>query len=269
MSGPLLLSCVSEPLKRGVGFRFWVMKVRIACLVLVLGCFRVVAFSQERKSIDWFYQDANYHSKKLLLKLLQFTTPYPGYYEETSVDTDGNAFTGRIVPNWAIQGSVNAKLDDALLGQIKQMLAQLSVPSTSAAVQPQPGQMHTAVVFYDGHEFMRVDYNGPNPAQIDAILKILHKQFMAAVQKRLEEFAAHERFIKETYGDWQNRSDITINAGGPDARLQRKPGVSGIDSWPAQSRRHYFARHGFRLSRIGPLSGGSSEWCRQRWPLGR
>lgn len=195
--------------------------MRSACLVVILFWLPAVPFAQERQTnvtperrpIDWYYEDANYHSEKLLLKLLQFTAPYPGYYEKTSLDIDGNAFTGRIVPNWAIQGSVNAKLDDALLGQIRQMLGHVSVASGSNDLQLQ-GQMHSTFVFFDGHQFGRFDYNGTNPSQIDGILQILHKQFRATVQRQIQDFAAHERFIKETYGDWQNRPGITVNAGG-------------------------------------------------------
>jgi len=119
--------------------------------------------STERKSIDWFYADANSQPKTLLLKLLQFTAPYPGYYQQTSLDTNGNALTARVVPDWAVQGSVNAKLDGALLGQIRQMLAQLNLPSTLAGLEPQQGQLHSAIVFYDGMIFCASITTDPFP----------------------------------------------------------------------------------------------------------
>ena len=169
--------------------------------------------STERKSIDWFYADANSQPKTLLLKILQFTAPYPGYYQQTSLDTNGNALTARVVPDWAVQGSVNAKLDGALLAQIRQMLAQLNLPSTPAGLEQQHGQLHSAIVFYDGNDFLRFNYNGPIPAQIDAILAILNKEFMAATRTRLDEIAAHQKSMRETYGDWQNRAGITMNVG--------------------------------------------------------
>jgi len=168
----------------------------------------------ERKPIDSFYADADYHSKTLLLKVLQFRAPYPGYYEQTSVDTNGVAFTARIVPNWAVQASVHAKLDEARLAQIKQMLGQLNLPATPGVVEPQSGQLHSAFVFFDGHDFLRFDYNGPNPAPIEAILTILHQEFMAAARAQREELAAHQKLMRETYGDWENRAGITRNAGG-------------------------------------------------------
>src|ERR1051325_8696243 len=104
------------------------MKVRVASMCFLVLFLPAVSLGQEqsveRNSIDWFYTAANCHPKTLLLKLLQFNAPYPGYYQETSVDANGTAFTARVVPNWAVQNSVDAKLDDALLAQIKQMLAQ-------------------------------------------------------------------------------------------------------------------------------------------------
>ncbi len=195
------------------------MKVRVISISLLVAVLflPVISLGQEqsveRKSIDCFYTDANYHSKTLLLKLLQFNAPYPGYYQETSLDTNGTAFTARVVPNWAVQASVNAKLDDALLAQIRQMLAQVDVPSTPVAVEPRQGQLHSAFVFHDGQDFVRWNYNGRNPEQIEAILSILNKEFEAASRARLEEFAAHQKSMRETYGDWENRAGITMNVG--------------------------------------------------------
>ena len=205
-----------RPVNSDVGFllvAYLTIAFRTISLAFALASLSVCSFSQD-KSIDWFNQDANYHSKMLLLKLLQFTAPYPNYYERTSLDINGNAFAARIVPNWAVQGSVNAKLDSAQLAQVKQMLAQLNLASTTTDLEPQTGQLHSVFVFYDGRDFVRLNYNGPIPTQIDAILSILHKQFIAAEKARGEEFLAHERFIKETYGDWLNRTGITINGGG-------------------------------------------------------
>lgn len=193
------------------------MKVRVASMCFLLLFLPVISLAQEqsveRKSIDGFYTDANNHSKTLLLKLLQFTAPYPGYYQETSLDADGTAFSARVLPNWAAQNSVSAKLDDALLAQIRLMLAQVNVPSTPVAVKPRQGRLHSAFVFYDGQDFVRLNYNGPNPAQIDAILAILNKEFEAASRAWAEEFTAHKKSIREAYGDWENRAGITVNAG--------------------------------------------------------
>ena len=195
------------------------MKVSVASIPLLVAVLFLPAISLgqeqsvERKSIDAFHADADQHAKPLLLKLLQFTAPYPGYYQETSLDTNGAAFTARIVPNWAVQASVYAKLDNALVTQIRQMLAQINVPATAAVLEPWQGQLHSAFVFHDGQDFVRFNYNGPNPAQIEAILAILNKEFEAASRARAEEFAAHKKSIREAYGDWENRPGITMNAG--------------------------------------------------------
>jgi len=167
----------------------------------------------QTKSLDDFNRDADYHSKTLLVKLLQFTAPYPGFYQQTTLDSNGTAFTARVVPNWAVQNSVNAKLDNALLDQIRQLLAQLRLSSTPAAVETQRGQLHSAFVFYDGQDFLRLNFNGPVPAQVDAIVAILQKQFTAAGKAQSEELAAHQKLMRETYGDWQSRAGLTVNAG--------------------------------------------------------
>ena len=199
------------------------MKVRFAAISLLMAALFLPAISMgqeqkgdaptERKSIDWFHLDADYHPKTLILKHLQFIGPYPGHYQLTSVDTNGIAFSTRVVPNRGNKGTYHAKLDGALLAQIRQMLAQIKVPATPAVVEPRQGQLHSAFVFHDGHDFFRLNYNGPHPAQIDDILAILKKQFMATRRAQDEEFAAHQKLMRETYGDWQTRADITISAG--------------------------------------------------------
>ncbi len=195
------------------------MKVRTTSIsfLVVLLILPVISLGQEQsvepKSIDSFHAAADYHSKTLLLKLLQFTAPYPGYYQETSLDTNGTAFSARVVPNWAVQASVSAKLNEALLVEIRQMLAQVNVPSTPAVLEPRQGKLHSAFVFHDGQDFVRLNYNGPNPTRIDAILAILNKEFEAASRARLEEFMAHKKSILETYGYWQDRPGITMNSG--------------------------------------------------------
>lgn len=199
------------------------MKVRVASIGFVVAFLflPVIALGQEQrsgmpegKSIDWFYHDANYHAKPLLFKLLQFTAPYPGYYQQTSLNTDGVAFTARNVPNWAMQNSSYAKLNDELLAQIKKMLAQLNLAPTQTVPAPEHNRLHSAFVFHDGRDYVRLNYNGPNPPQIEAILEILQKEFKGAARAREEEIAAHQKLMRETYGDWQNRAGVTVNTGG-------------------------------------------------------
>ncbi len=198
------------------------MKVRVASIAFLVAVLFLPAIAlgqertdipTERKPIDWFYIDANLRPKTLLLKLLQFTAPYPGYYQHTALNTNGRAFSTRIVPNWADQGSNRAELTDALLAQIKQLLAEIKVPSTPAVLEPLRGHRHSVFVFHNGRNFVHLNYNGPNPPQIAAILAILQKAFMATAQAKREEIAAHQKRIRETYGDWEKRPGITLNAG--------------------------------------------------------
>ena len=198
------------------------MKVRVAWIFFVVAVLFLPAIAvgqrndipTERKSIDWFYIDANNRPKTLLLKLLQFTAPYPGYYQHTAVNTNGHAFSSRIVPNWADQGSRHAELNDSLLSQIKQLVTELKVPSTPAVLEPLRGHPHSIFIFHDGQNVVRLNYNGPNPPQVDAIMAILQREFMATAQAKGEEIAAHQKRIRETYGDWENRPGIALNAGG-------------------------------------------------------
>ncbi len=200
------------------------MMVRVASISFLVAVlfFPAITFGQEQrndisaepKSIDWFYVDANHRPKTVLLKLLQFTAPYPGYYQHTAIKTNGRAFSVRIVPNWAEQGSGRAELSETLLAQIKQLLAEIKVPSTPAVLEPLRGHPHSIFIFHDGHNFQHLNYNGPNPPQIEAILAILQQEFSATAQAEREEIAAHQKRIRETYGDWENRPGITLNAGG-------------------------------------------------------
>jgi len=193
----------------------------ISFLVAVL-FLPVIALGQEQRNdaspdprkLEWFYADANYRPKTLLLKLLQFTAPFPGHYQNTLIETTGNASTMLIIPNWADRGIRDAKLNDALLAQIKQLLAELKFSSAPPGPEPLKGHLHSVLIFHDGHDFVHVNFNGPVPPQIAAILAILHKEFKATAQARDEEIAAYQKRIRETYGDWENRPGITLNRGG-------------------------------------------------------
>jgi hypothetical protein len=164
----------------------------------------------ERKSIDRFNHDANYYSTGLILKCLQFTAPYPGYYQLTSLGIDGRAFTGRIVPDWAVQASESAKLDAPILDQIRGMLAHLYLPSEANEIEPQPGKLHGVFVFDDGNAYRRLTFDSEIPPALDAILKIIQKELTEAATAQAKEFTAHQNLLRETYGDWRNRDGVTI-----------------------------------------------------------
>ncbi|HEU4508667.1 MAG TPA: hypothetical protein VFR78_10545, partial [Pyrinomonadaceae bacterium] len=157
----------------------------------------------------------------------------PGYYQQTILNKNGDAYTGRIVPNWSVQGAEVAKLDDALLAKIKQLLAELRVPSTPAVLKPVQGHRHSVFIFHDGRDFVHWNYNGPNPPQVDAILKIIHRELIAAAEARSDEIAAHQKRIRDTYGDWQNRPGITVNAG---STLHGCKGNRALVVWTAGQR---------------------------------
>jgi hypothetical protein len=168
---------------------------------------------RNRNSIEWFNADADHHSDKLLLKALQFDAPYPGFYQTLSLDYNGHAFTARIVPDWATQGSGRALLDGALFDQIKQMLAVLSLTSDASLPEPEPGQLHTALVFYDGKAYERHNFNGVLPERVQVILDLIRTELERQAKLQYEEFLTHHKLMEETYGAWQNMSGVAVVTG--------------------------------------------------------
>jgi hypothetical protein len=176
-------------------------------------------------SREWFNEDAVHHPNSLLLKFLQFTAPYPGFYQKLTLDGNGNAFTARIVPDWAIQGSVGAKLDGILLDQIKQKLSHLNLAPDPPQLEPREGQLHTAFIFCDGIAYGRYDFNGPLPAQVQEILDRLMTEIEREAKHHYEEFLKHHEQMEQLYGDWQNRSGVAVISG---SRMHGLKGIRGL-----------------------------------------
>jgi hypothetical protein len=171
------------------------------------------ALEREGNSIEWFKEEAANNREPLLVKALQFTAPYQGFYQRLSLDNEGNAFTAQIVPNWAIQGSVGARLDETSLARIKQALGQLSITQAATSASPQPGQLYTAFVFYDGKGYVRCDFSGPLPQQVQELLDLLEAELTKAAKIQHEEFLKHQQLMEQLYGDWRNRSGVSVITG--------------------------------------------------------
>ena len=186
------------------------------CLALLLFLAGSPVQKQESKitlngnSIERFYQAADHHSDTLLLRTLQFTAPYPGFYQALSLDSNGRAFTARIVPDWAIQASKTANLESDRQEQIRQMLVHLTIASCPSPPEPQPGELRTALVFYNGKTFERHDFNGSLPGQVQDILDIVRTELEKAEKARYEEFLRHHDLMEETYGDWQTKPGVVL-----------------------------------------------------------
>lgn len=195
------------------------MKLCITTLGLAFAIsFPSVALSQhkktsdlpERNSIEWFNQAANSKSELVLFKLLQFTAPYPGYYQETSLNMIGGAFSARIVPDWATQAVHSANLESVALKQIRELLSQLSLTNTPTQPEPQAGVMHSALLFYDGSAYQQFRFNGEVPAQVQAVMEIIRHELRDADEVRAEELAARLKLMEQMYGDWKNRNGMKV-----------------------------------------------------------
>lgn len=186
------------------------------CLTLLL-CSGQFAFGQaekakpyaERAPIDWFSEAANYRSDTLLVKSLQFTAPYAGQFFETSAERNGHVFSGGI-SSFSTNASQAGTLDPTLLSQLRLMLAELHFPAAQTPIEPKPGQLHTAFIYFDGIAYRRLNYNGELPGEVTAILEIIKRELTASGKLRDEQSVAHHKLMAETYGDWKNRDGITV-----------------------------------------------------------
>ena len=201
------------------------------CLALLLFLAGSPVQKQESKItlngnlIERFYQAADHHSDTLLLRTLQFTAPYPGFYQALSLDSNGRAFTARIVPDWAIQASKTANLESDRQEQIRQMLVHLTIATGPSLPEPQPGELRTALVFYNGKTYERHDFNGSLPVQVQEILDIVRMELERAARVQYEEFLRHHELMEETYGDWQNKPGVVPVTGSRTHGLKATPGL--------------------------------------------
>src|SRR5215471_5422170 len=134
----------------------------LACLLFPAGSRseqQESAVTLRKNTIERFYEAADHRSDTMQLKALQFTAPYPGYYQELSLDNNGGAFTARIVPDWAVQNSQTAKLESDRQEQVRQMLAHLTIAPGPSPPEPQPGELRTALVFHNGKTYEHHDFN--------------------------------------------------------------------------------------------------------------
>ncbi len=142
-------------------------------------------------SLHWFEDDADRHQDTLLFKVLEYTAPYSGLYFELMLEKDGNAFTARMVPNWAAQNSHHGKLSVEQLEEVKRMLASPYFQSFPTPTEPERGERYTAFVFFKGSDYARFDYSGSLPVEVrkvaDFVNAEIDKQEKLRYEKRLEE----------------------------------------------------------------------------------
>ncbi|MDT5124122.1 MAG: hypothetical protein QOC96_3604 [Acidobacteriota bacterium] len=177
-----------------------------------------VSHAQEQKTeiiprsnpIEWFNEAAGYHPDTLLFKALQYTAPYPGYYQELTVGKNGHAFTGRVVPNWAVQASSTATLGDFQLDEVKRMLMVFANSPQRSATKPKDGELYTAFVLFDGKTYSRYDFIGALPAEAQAILDLVYSEIVRQGKLRQEQWQGRHDLMKKLYGDWQHIPGVIV-----------------------------------------------------------
>jgi hypothetical protein len=93
------------------------------------------------------------------------------------------------------------------------MLTELTIASGPSPAELQPGQLRTALAFYNGQTYERYDFNGALPAQVQAILDIIKTELEREARIKYVEFLRHHELMEETYGDWQNESGVAVVSG--------------------------------------------------------
>jgi serine beta-lactamase-like protein LACTB len=129
---------------------------------------------------------------ELLLRMLQFEAPYPGFFQELKLYRDGSAVTFRNVPNWAYQASAFARLEQNELGGVRRSLAAIDLSENSASSSPQPAGLHTVFIFFDGQAYQRRHFNGPLPANIQAPIGVVQAAIKAAPSSSEQTRKAHD-----------------------------------------------------------------------------
>jgi hypothetical protein len=167
----------------------------LALWLLVLSCLaqdkQQSSTGLDGSSLRWFEDDANRRQDTLLFKSLEYTAPYAGLYFELRLDKDGNAFTARIVPNWAVQNSRHGKLTAEQIEEVKRMLAAPYFQSPTSPGAPERGERYTAFVFFKGGDYARSDYSGPLPVEVREVV-----DFVKAEIERQEKLR-HEKWLEE------------------------------------------------------------------------
>ncbi|MEW6131386.1 MAG: hypothetical protein AB1757_30435 [Acidobacteriota bacterium] len=181
--------------------------------------------SQHNLSIKLFNAVADHHSDTLLFKALQYTAPYPGYYQELILNKDGSAYNARVVPDWAVQDSKGAKLSESQLDEIKQVLVMLNLKPASSMPTPSPGVVHTVFVFDGGKGLARYDYIGLLPAEVQSLLDLIHSEIEKQERVKYEEGLERRKHMQQVYGEWQNKLGVVIPS---DSRMHSLKGANGL-----------------------------------------
>jgi hypothetical protein len=183
---------------------------RLILMILLTTFFTLNVAAQEQTNspldyfnkLEYFNEVANRNSESRVFKLLQFNAPFRGGYYETNVSENGDVFSVRVTP-FARQASRRAKLDESQIKEIKQTLSELISSNCIENLQPQDGEPYAALVFNKGKSFVRCDFIGALPHQLQKIKDFLNVEYKKEEKKWIEEVEAKEKLARAKYGDWE------------------------------------------------------------------
>jgi hypothetical protein len=168
---------------------------------------------QSHPSIELFNAAANDHPDTLVFKVLQYTAPYPGFYQEVHLNKDGAASNARIVPDWAVQNLRTARLDQSQVDEIRQLLVQLRLTPVSSVSKSSQGEQYTVFIFDDGKACVRYDYTKAIPAQVQSMLDRVNAEIEKQQIQRYEAMLERHQYLQQVYGDWQSNPDLVVTTG--------------------------------------------------------
>jgi hypothetical protein len=152
---------------------------------------------------------------ELLLRMLQFDAPYPGFFQELRLYRDGTANTFRNVPDWALQASHGGRLGEKALAEVRRSLSEADLSGFSPSSMPEPSRLHTVLIFFDGNAYQRRNFNGPLPAKIQAGISVVQDAIKAApgnseeYRKAIDAAREAERVLRDGSG-WNIPKELQL-----------------------------------------------------------
>jgi hypothetical protein len=163
--------------------------------------------SKYQKSMERFNSLADFHNEILVFKLLQFTAPFGGAYFETFLNNDGTSHSARITTR-ARQATRRSTLSKPQVKEINQKLSAFISKGYSRDLQPQDGKLYSAFVFFDGKDYLRFNFVGEIPNELQEVIDFLNIEYEKSEKLRLEAYIDETKLLKEKYGDWIEKPGI-------------------------------------------------------------
>lgn len=152
-----------------------------------------VADDPDRSSIRWFEEAANDDRDGLLFKSLEYTAPYSRMYFELRLDAEGNAFTARVIPGWAVQNSRYGKLSAEQIKEVKQMLEANYLQVSPSPTEAREGEKCTAIVFVSSKGYARYNFGGFLPVEVQRVVDFVNAEIEKQEKLRYEEWLEEQK----------------------------------------------------------------------------